>query len=696
MVTEIKSLDGDMKSLVYENYNKFISATDTIRKMKSNVENMESEMARLSKDMQQITDCSNKIEQALAPRQQKIEQLSGVHNLLQKLQFLVALPARLRQCVEMEQYDQAVKYFTITSGLLSQYHHLPSFHSIHQECERIISDMRTQLKEKIADPKTQPSEVSEVATYLIDLSEPIPSLRQLYLSSRKVGLENMLNSFEARENGPQLIPFVTELSQSFLIELMYTLQSYRSLFINRFDENKLDKKDKQESAKQLESFALDVFARFLNVGRNKLSVPGPATSQEKINALEVLTTEVMKVSSRIPEVSAADKVANVVNSTLLKQIAGYFTRIEETVAGQLQAVNKATTREEMTKQPVSQQITMFNQLCESTNTLVMKEIGELVEGLKTFFAKTDSNFLSSHYGIIFDNIEVKLQTFLLFLNIEMQKFADSWERKVEEKDKKNKSGKFILLLVNLCLYLERKGVSQVMNMAQDLLNVAKKAVGGPSSSDMQIKVLIAPELAQRSKECGQKLLARYVKVEGQKIGTLLRRGIEAMPSLVKKEPREPRLVVALVLNDISDISKELEAIFAYTSASSSSSNSQVLGKSSSVPSVPLFDKKVDVFGPLDFTPVSLLTGIVKIGLKGMLESVRLRTFGRNAYQQIQVDLYLVRTVLRPLLGSHSPVDQMLTEVEQSVAERCTDPTSMETSIIIRLCDEKVKQINASS
>ena len=41
MVSEIKSLDSDMQMLVYENYNKFISATDTIRQMKQRVEEME-------------------------------------------------------------------------------------------------------------------------------------------------------------------------------------------------------------------------------------------------------------------------------------------------------------------------------------------------------------------------------------------------------------------------------------------------------------------------------------------------------------------------------------------------------------------------------------------------------------------------------------------------------------------------------
>lgn len=33
MVRQIRALDSDMQTLVYENYNKFISATDTIRKV---------------------------------------------------------------------------------------------------------------------------------------------------------------------------------------------------------------------------------------------------------------------------------------------------------------------------------------------------------------------------------------------------------------------------------------------------------------------------------------------------------------------------------------------------------------------------------------------------------------------------------------------------------------------------------------
>jgi hypothetical protein len=68
MLRDIKKLDSDMKTLVYENYNKFISATDTIRDMKSNVENMEEEMQRLTANMDTITLVSDDITATLAPR----------------------------------------------------------------------------------------------------------------------------------------------------------------------------------------------------------------------------------------------------------------------------------------------------------------------------------------------------------------------------------------------------------------------------------------------------------------------------------------------------------------------------------------------------------------------------------------------------------------------------------------------------
>ena len=61
----MKKLDSDMQMLVYENYNKFISATDTIRKMAQNVEGMETEMADLKGSMDLISESSATVNASL-------------------------------------------------------------------------------------------------------------------------------------------------------------------------------------------------------------------------------------------------------------------------------------------------------------------------------------------------------------------------------------------------------------------------------------------------------------------------------------------------------------------------------------------------------------------------------------------------------------------------------------------------------
>jgi vacuolar protein sorting-associated protein 51 len=42
LLRKVRSLDGELQDLVYKNYSKFISATDTIRQMKENVCDMDS------------------------------------------------------------------------------------------------------------------------------------------------------------------------------------------------------------------------------------------------------------------------------------------------------------------------------------------------------------------------------------------------------------------------------------------------------------------------------------------------------------------------------------------------------------------------------------------------------------------------------------------------------------------------------
>lgn len=84
-IEEVKQLDENMKLLVFDNYNKFITAESTIKQMREKVEVMEEEMTRLSSNIERITMDSDSINDALQSKKKRIDMLLGVHKLLQKV-----------------------------------------------------------------------------------------------------------------------------------------------------------------------------------------------------------------------------------------------------------------------------------------------------------------------------------------------------------------------------------------------------------------------------------------------------------------------------------------------------------------------------------------------------------------------------------------------------------------------------------
>ena len=56
----------------------------------------------------------------------------------------------------------------------------------------------------------------------------------------------------------------------------------------------------------------------------------------------------------------------------------------------------------------------------------------------------------------------------------------------------------------------------------------------------------------------------------------------------------------------------------------------------------LFSDNIEIFGAVEFKKASILTAIIKIIVKTTSESLRLCTFSRTGFQQIQVDIEFLR------------------------------------------------------
>ncbi|XLU26823.1 hypothetical protein S245_062889 [Arachis hypogaea] len=81
--------------LVYKNYNKFISATDTIKRMKSNISGMETNMEQLLEKIMSVQSRSDSVNTSLFDKREHIEKLHPTCNLLRKVQVLELLHVSL-------------------------------------------------------------------------------------------------------------------------------------------------------------------------------------------------------------------------------------------------------------------------------------------------------------------------------------------------------------------------------------------------------------------------------------------------------------------------------------------------------------------------------------------------------------------------------------------------------------------------
>lgn len=182
VVKETQTLHSDMQTLVYENYNKFISATDTIRKMKTDFKKMENDMQLLSNKMKTVTKFSDQINDTLQETRTQLCKLSEKHSLLKRLQFLSSLPSKLKLLIDQKNYVQAVQDYKHAQKFLEQYGTQPSFQGIKEDCEKIIENLKIQLKHDFQINGVTAESLTETGELLLQLDEKPSNLAKEMLN----------------------------------------------------------------------------------------------------------------------------------------------------------------------------------------------------------------------------------------------------------------------------------------------------------------------------------------------------------------------------------------------------------------------------------------------------------------------------------------------------------------------------------
>ncbi|KAJ8266412.1 hypothetical protein GJAV_G00130140 [Gymnothorax javanicus] len=756
MVKQIRALDSDMQTLVYENYNKFISATDTIRKMKNDFKKMEDEMDCLSTNMAAITEFSARISGTLQDQHTQITKLSGVHTLLRKLQFLFELPARLNKCLELQAYAQAVSSHRRARCVLQQYSHMPSFRGIQDDCHAIMDQLAQQLRQKFRDGGTSAKDLSECVELLLQLDEPAEELCDKFLSHAQSRLETDLLSLEAELREPlsvsapippvdsakspapkassasaeegsagstpstssivlspssrtDILEFIDRGCNEFVSNLCLVIASYQELFISRPQEGDLASKNIPQMANaKLHSFVEVLAARYFTLVERRIQEEkGVGDNSLLVRALDRFHRRLQAVSKLLPGSAVPSQGTEIVVRAAKERIKQYLSALQSFYLDSLTDVRQALAAPRLSVTGVGGAGVLSGgaavkdappslpELLSSLSASILNQIKSVLASVHLFTAK-DITFSNKPYfkgEFCSEGVrEGLVVSFIKFVCQSSRQFCES------AGDRGGTTPPALLLLLSrLCLDYETSTISYILTLTDEQFLAQHLS-----------PVTAVTALCSEAREAAQKLLNHYVK--GLIISQMLRKSVETRDWVNTIEPRNVRAVMKRVVEDTTSIDVQVGLLYeegvrkAHSSDSSkrtfsvySSSRQQARYAPSYTPSAPmdtnllsnihkLFSERIDIFSPVEFNKVSVLTGIIKISLKTFLECVRLRTFGRYGLQQIQVDCHYLQMYLWRFVSDENLVHFLLDEIVGSAAHRCLDPAPMEQSVIEVICE----------
>lgn len=205
----------------------------------------------------------------------------------------------------------------------------------------------------------------------------------------------------------------------------------------------------------------------------------------------------------------------------------------------------------------------------------------------------------------------------------------------------------LLILVKLCLELDQTGIHTLMSLADDLYEI---------DSVNSAILTHETELCEEARLTAQRLIDSYVRSQGMVLSQMLRKSVESRDWLNCLEPRSVRAVMKRVVEELNSIELVVNELFkgnsgqqggSITTASSDSSRKTHFRSSNwsqldSALMNRLFSERIEIFSSVEFNRTSILTGIIKICLKTLLECIRLKTLSKFGLQQIQVDAHYLQ------------------------------------------------------
>ncbi|KAF4133820.1 Vps51/Vps67 [Phytophthora infestans] len=754
LIREIKDLDTNMQMLVYENYNKFISATDTIRKMKNNVASMEDEVGRVVKSMDTITAKSESINVALAPHRSKVEKLIGVRRLLKRFEFIFELPQRLSTAVKQKEYANATKYYLLARRILGRYEHISSFKAIQMEAEKIIQQLERLLKKRMLDTTLESKELCDTVVLLHQLDACNDEIRDQFLEWHQAYFERAVAVSKTQGTTSSVLGFLQRFNADVLTKMGRVFSVYNAHFLPEVvTREKMSTSRKSSDAVRDDlflSFVKELFA--LYSGECIVQFRRPHTdfgpTDEVIDVLQdenfssavveseyfvfmrvmkFFVSQVEEVDRTIPMCGLAASATEIVENCVRFQIEGVFRKLREDTAELFITSHEDVSGLARSSRDGGQSVQPLAQHSAREFTDMMQKVLQQMEPM----VQTGFAILSELSRLFSDLVQSQFYDFLKWFNAAVlqyaepkRAFADGPRGTREEQDSValpslESTPQFLLFLACLCQELSTEGIGEcVRGLIECLPAPLSPSRHSESIGSRRMNQQDVTHMIEVTRESSAELLQHVAKHYGNQLCVIVHNGVAATSwADMDEEPRSVQEMMAAVVEATFRFGKEValalgdeQNIFIGHNSRTASRDfrrrasalrSRNAGVASATSGMQLdvdriFARKIHIFpSQQELTADAFVHTMLKMCIKAFSEWVRLLELSKFGLQQIQLDAEFLRSTLLHIVvagEAEEEVESLLSDLLSNARARAVEDVLMDQSNVVAIVSTKSTQV----
>ena len=680
-------------------------------------QDMETQMVALERNMSTISSASESVDSSLSARRGQLEKLNGAKKNLTKLQFIMDLPSRLQRCVRDESYEAAVEDFRKARRILRAVGSVSSFRGIQDEATIIMKRLAQVLSARLQQPALTPDILGGTTKLLLELDGNEGMLLKEYLTRRRRDLHEMLTSFPSSSSPfdadtadadgggippspeepavcdddpslPAAARDVANLGAVFAPMLMSLYTDWNHLFAADAPEPVLaDATSSHEHPLDGDAKEVMILDALQELAGGYIEVCRRRLQEEKVEP-EQLLQGVSKL------VGALGELHELVPQAKLMQRA---TRAAETLAKRAMDVELQSLQDRLAESVAGTHgsgtsSTLQEQLHAASSGIALHVRDALASTAPLIVPLCD--LLSLRPDGMAKHLVTRLNTAILSMakiSLQPTSHIDS-----------------VLARAGLCLHMVSTGVAQVPAMLK-----AQLAPHGLSGAALGFESISMVREMQFSADA---LLERFVEMQAQKLSLDVSTRIQTTDWLkcpaphqitpfvdrTIRELRTMQMLAAQILPGDSARSMLPQGPFASTRSSAATLMQQTASHQPASSTAihkdlqRMFARKISFSttpsgGGSKTSVQGMLTHVTKLTLKTLVEEVRLKTFCREGFQQVQLDCAFLRWILPTNVDDEGAVLALLDEAIISCQERSLDPIALEFTQMEGICEAKRKE-----